>query len=987
MYASVILTRPTHRRLPPGSEPARDASWRSQTFAYRLPGHLADVASPGLLVQVPLQSGTALGVIASLGPLPPTGLAPEAIRDLVDVLDPLPVATTLQLDLAQWISDTYLAPLSQSLRLMLPPGLDDRTFVVVQRRPGPADRLSSEEAQLLRLLDLHAGRQRLGTLLGRLPDGEGEAILDRLADRGLVESRLALIPPRPAPPRIQYVGLLADDRSIEAALPRLGRASKQADLLMLLAHQVDTPVPLDFLCAQARCTPSAVQALARRGWLQVTAPRTLLVPVPSSDPEVSAGLRRAPRQEAALAALHRQPGPVDLAAFSAEQGMSPAVLRELEKKHLVRRIEEPPLVLLTLPREEIVDRVIELRGAEKERALLDALRGSGRRAWVGGLYAQTGADLPALHRLAERGLISLHAEAYDRPQPLASQAPPELSAEQDGVWASLQAGLAGGTSGGEPYAALLHGVTGSGKTEIYLRAIEHVLSTGRRALALVPEIGLTAQTLRRFEVRFPRRVALLHGQLSQGQRYDVWDAVRRGQVDVLIGSRTALFAPISRLGLIVVDEAHDGSYKQEEPIPLPAYHACEAALELGRLSGAAVLFGTATPELEMAYRARQGALRLLELPRRFALSPQPSAVAERAAPGLPPVRVVDLRQELRAGNRSIFSRALHQALAQTLQAGEQAILYLNRRGTATIVLCRDCGYVARCPDCGIPLSLHRPRATAAGEPGPHRRAGPEGLVCHRCNHREPAPAECPQCGGRHVRDFGLGTERVEAELKERFPAARLLRWDSDTASGADHERYLQAFLDHRADVLVGTQMIAKGLDLPLVTLVGVVSADTALNLPDFRAGERTFQLLTQVAGRAGRTGRGGQVILQTYHPDHYAIQAAAQHDYAAFYQKELSYRLRLGYPPFSRLVALRFQDVDPIHCQEEAQHLARWLGGEVRRSGAPIDLIGPAPCFFSLTAGRFRWQIVLRGADPAALLRDVILPSGWRIDVDPTSLL
>ena len=987
MYVSVILTRPTHRRLPAGSEPARDSSWRSQEFTYRLPDHLAEAASPGLLVQVPLQSGTALGVISSLEPLPPAGLAPEAIRDLVDILDPLPVATTLQLELARWISETYLAPLSQSLRLMLPPGLEDRTFVVVQRRPGPADRLSAEEAQLLRLLDKQAGRQRLSTLLGRFGAGEGDAILDRLTDRGLVESRLALMPPRAAPPRVQYVGLLADDRSIEKALPRLGRTSKQADLLMLLACQMDTPVPLDSLCAEAGSTPAAVYALARRGWVHVIAPRVLLVRVPNADPEVSAGVRRAPKQEAALAALDRQPGPVDLATFSAEEGISPGVLRELEKKHLVCRIEESPLVLLTLPGEKIVDKVIELRGGEKERALLDALRGSAGRAWVGGLYAQTGADLLALRRLAERGLVSLHADAYDRPQPLTAEAPPALSPEQDAVWASLEEGLGGKIAGAQPYAALLHGVTGSGKTEIYLRAIEHVLSTGRRALALVPEIGLTAQTLRRFQARFPQRVALLHGQLSQGQRYDVWDAVRHGQVDVLVGSRAALFAPISRLGLIVVDEAHDGSYKQEEPIPLPAYHACEAALELGRLSGAAVLFGSATPDLEMAYRARQGAVRLLELPRRFVSPVLPAVAVENAVPGLPPVRVVDLRQELRAGNRSIFSRALRKALAQTLEAGEQAILYLNRRGTATFVLCRDCGYVARCPACGIPLSLHRSRTSGAEEPAPRRRAGLEGLVCHRCNHREPAPVVCPECGGRHVRHFGLGTERVEAELQELFPAARLLRWDSDTASGADHERYLEAFLDHSADVLVGTQMIAKGLDFPLVTLVGVVSADTALNLPDFRAGERTFQLLTQVAGRAGRAGRGGQVIVQTYHPEHYAIQAAAQHDYAAFYAKELSYRHRLGYPPFSRLVTLRYQDVDPVHCQEEAQRLARWLGGEVRRSGASVDLIGPAPCFFSQTAGRFRWQIVLRGAEPAAFLRDVILPSGWRVDVDPTSLL
>ena len=535
-------------------------------------------------------------------------------------------------------------------------------------------------------------------------------------------------------------------------------------------------------------------------------------------------------------------------------------------------------------------------------------------------------------------------------------------------------------------------MTGSGKTELYLRALAATLAAGRRAIVLVPEISLTAQTVRRFEARFPGRVAVLHSQLSLGQRYAVWDRVRCGQADVLIGPRSALLAPITRLGLIVVDEVHDDSYKQWDPIPLPAYDARDVALALGRLCGATVLMGSATPDIVTYYQASLGTYALLELPHRIlSAAPPPSTGqttrntqhATHPTPhSLPPVRIVDLRHELQAGNRSIFSRPLQEALRATLAAGEQAILFLNRRGSATFVLCRDCGYVARCPRCDVPLTLHRV-APKQGSPEP---AG-QSLTCHRCNYREPAPQRCPSCGGRHIRHFGLGTERVEAAVHELHPQARLLRWDRDTATGPDHERFLQAFVDHRADVLIGTQMIAKGLDLPLVTLVGVISADTALYLPDYRAAERTFQLVTQVAGRAGRSRRGGQVIVQSYNPEHYAIQAAAGHDYAAFYRQELAYRRQLGYPPYSRLVALRFSDPDPGRCRAEAERLGRWLAAEIRRLGQQIDLIGPVPCFFERVSGRSRWQIVLRGPDPARLLHDVALPWGWRVDVDPVSLL
>jgi len=978
MFADVVVNRPTHRRPPPGSDPLRGDPSGAGTFTYRLPERLREAAAVGHLVQVPLGGSTALGVITGLGDAPPADLPAESIRDVAEILDPLPVVTPTQLDLARWIAAATLAPLSEAMRLMLPPALEARTFVVVRQvaeqgiATPPMQSLPPEEAAVLHLLHSRGGRSRLSTLLDQLPGEDPGAIVESLSARGLVDARYTLVPAKPAPPRVQYVRLLADDTQVEAALPRLGRSSKQADILLTLARRANAPLTLKELCAAADCGEGSVRALAEQGWLKVTPRRILLVALPAATAEGQATPGLPPQQQATLAALLDREGPVEPAEFRRTAGATAAVLAALEKKGLVQRITEEPLVLPAVPPEQMLERALALRGADKQRAVLSLLHGSAGRVWVGGIYAQTGATLDTLRDLAERGLVSLHAQEYDRPRPLGAEAPLTLTPDQEAVWQEIRQGLEASTAGASPFAALIHGVTGSGKTEIYLRALEATLAAGKRAIVLVPEISLTPQTVRRFEARFPGRVAVVHSQLSLGQRYAAWDQVRRGEADVLIGPRSALFAPIARLGLIVVDEAHDDSYKQAEPIPLPAYHAREAAMALGRLTGAAVLLGSATPDLVTYYRAQQGDYRLLELPRRIVAH---TGTGGRPAMGLlPPVRIVDLRQELRAGNRSIFSRPLQEALRRTLEAKEQAILFLNRRGAATFVLCRDCGHVVRCPQCDVPLTLH------------HLAAASE-LQCHHCNHREPLPDRCPKCGGRRIRHFGLGTERVEAAVHQLYPEARLLRWDRDTATGMDHEQFLQAFIDHRADVLVGTQMIAKGLDLPLVTLVGVISADTALHLPDYRATERTFQLLTQVAGRAGRSRRGGQVIVQTYNPDHYAIQAAAQHDYAGFYRRELAYRRQLGYPPFGRLVALRFSDVDPHRCRAEAERLGRWLRAEIKRLKLSAGLIGPAPCFLDRVEGRYRWQIVVRAPDPMPLLQDVALPWGWRVDADPVTLL
>lgn len=990
MFAQVVVNRPTHDRPPTGGDPLRGDTTRLISYTYRLPERLQATAVEGHLVQVPLGPSTALGVIVTLLDARPADLPPEIeIREVGEILDPLPAVTPTQIELAHWIAREYLAPLNQSIRLMLPPGLEARTFVVVSETGGADDSgaLAADERAALRFLRGQGGRARASVLLKRIPGDDPERVIHRLAEQGLVDARFTLVPPKPAPPRVRYARLLADDRAIEAALPRLGKPSKQADALLVLARRADAPLSVAELCELAGCTEGPVRVLAERGWAEITERRTWLVALPGAE---SADLGRAHKQAEALAALLDRSGPAELGEFLQETGVSTGIVSVLEKRGLAQRVTADPIVLLTLPPEQVLERVIELRGAEKLRAVLDVLRGTAGRVWVGGIYAQTGAKLSTLRKLAERGLISLHSEEYDHPSPTEPETPPRLTPDQEAVWREMERRMGRDETKGlgaedGRLVALVHGVTGSGKTEIYLRAVEATLAEGRRAIVLVPEISLTTQTVRRFEARFPGRVAVMHSQLSLGQRYAAWDRVRSGEADVVIGSRLALFAPMSRLGLVVLDEAHDGSYKQAEPIPLPAYHTRDAAIALGRFAGATVLLGSATPDLETYYQARQGTYQLYELPRRIVV-PVRRESRRMVTADLPPVRIVDLRQELRAGNRSIFSRALQEGLRQTLEAGEQAILFLNRRGAATFVLCRDCGYVARCPNCDVPLTYHYPVSVAGASPA-GRTAQAERLVCHHCNHREPAPAQCPECGGWRIRHFGLGTERVEEAVHEFFPDARLLRWDRDTASGLDHERFLQAFVEHRADVLIGTQMIAKGLDLPLVTLVGVISADTALHLPDFRAAERTFQLLTQVAGRAGRSRRGGRVLIQTYSPEHYAVEAASRHDYAGFYQQELTHRRQLGYPPHSRLIALRFSDRDPYRCRGEAERLGRWLAAEIRRLGLTADLIGPAPCFYSRVLGRYRWQILIRAPDPMPLLHDVSLPWGWSVDVDPIDLL
>jgi primosomal protein N' (replication factor Y) len=586
-------------------------------------------------------------------------------------------------------------------------------------------------------------------------------------------------------------------------------------------------------------------------------------------------------------------------------------------------------------------------------------------AWV---YAESACNLADLQELVERGLIVLHETEIwrdplekigNREQGLESDTALKLTSDQQAAWEQINRSFILPTS-----EFLLHGVTGSGKTELYLRATAEAIRRGKQAIILVPEIAITPQTVRRFLARFPGQVGLVHSRLSEGERYDTWRRARLGLLKVIIGPRSALFAPLPDVGLIVVDECHDGSYYQSEP---PFYDAATAARQYARLCGALCILGSATPSIVQRQQAERGEGVRLELPRRI------------VNPDLPPIQIVDMRAELKSGNRGIFSQALVDGLDEVLRKGQQAILFMNRRGTATYVFCRDCGYVAKCPQCDTPLTLHVDQS---------RR-----LTCHRCGYQRNMLEICPNCNGSQIRAYGLGSEKVETEVQALFPSARTLRWDWETTRQKDsHEIILGHFSAHRADVLIGTQMLAKGLDLPLVTLVGIVLAEVGLALPDPFAAERTFDLLTQVSGRAGRSSLGGRVVLQTFQPESNVIQAASRHDYAGFYQHELENRRALGYPPFGKLVRFEFRSLEAAKAEAEARATAgkitEWLAADDRRQ---TTLIGPAPCFFAKVGGWYRWQIVLRGPDPVSLLRnrklDGTSSKGWRVEVDPVSLL
>jgi primosomal protein N' (replication factor Y) len=605
----------------------------------------------------------------------------------------------------------------------------------------------------------------------------------------------------------------------------------------------------------------------------------------------------------------------------------------------------------------------------RQRALLEALAA----AEGAGAPGLAGAEAAHLHGsgtatgLVRRGLVV--AEIRERPRrPLALRPAgrrgtrpegSELTAPQAEALATILAAVRSRDS--RPL--LLEGVTGSGKTAVYAEAIAETISAGRPALVLVPEIALAMPLVDRLRAELDAEIAMLHSGLGEGERADEWRRIRAGEVHVVVGTRTALTAPLSDIGLIVVDEEHDAAYKSDRT---PRLQARDAALGLARLAGAAVVLGSATPSVESVGRVREGRYRHAVLPDRPAGAP-------------PRVEVVDLRAELASGNRGLLSASLSTALG-SLPPGERAILVINRRGTASVVVCRDCGHVQRCPECERSLVYHQAGVT---------------LRCHHCGTASPLASRCPACRSPRIRYLGGGTQRVEEEVKAAFPHLRVGRLDRDVAEhkGAV-QRVLDAFAEGRLDVLVGTSLVAKGLDIPEVTLVGVVSADVALNLPDERAAERTYQLLTQAVGRAGRGDLPGLAIIQSYQPDHPAIRAVATGDAAAFYDAELEVRRRFGSPPFGRLVKLTVGLLDRLAAEHEAAAMADRLRdvaaarASVSSAGPAlaVTVLGPAPAYVARRAGRWRWNVVLRGDRPLELV-DPPPGAPWSVDVDPDSLL
>ncbi len=559
----------------------------------------------------------------------------------------------------------------------------------------------------------------------------------------------------------------------------------------------------------------------------------------------------------------------------------------------------------------------------------------------------------------KRGKISMTSRIKEKPQKVTPTGPHVPNKEQQTVLDDINRCL----DQGRHEVFLLHGITGSGKTEIYLRAMESVLDRGKDGVILVPEISLTPQTVERFKSRFGEKVAVFHSKMLQSARFGEWQRIKEGKARIVVGPRSAVFSPLKDPGIFIVDEEHEPSYKQED---VPRYHARDVAIERARMAGSPVILGSATPSLESYHKAVKGEYRLVELTQR---------IHEKE---LPLVKLVDMRMDFdtRVG-KTVISRILEEALRKDISKQQQALIFLNRRGFSTFVICRKCGYVLKCPKCDSPMVYHQDKRH---------------LICHYCNVRIGPPKLCPSCNEDYLIYKGTGTEKVEEEIRNMMPGVRLARMDSDTMSKrGSHDRVLKDFKEHRTDVIVGTQMIAKGLDFPKVTLVGVVSADANLNLPDFRSGERTFNLITQVAGRAGRGDLGGEVIVQTYTPEHYAVRLAAKHDYNGFYNMEIESRRELGFPPFVHLVKITLR----ARKEDNVEKCARRLEATLKKKMPDIDMLGPAPSPLTKLRGYYRWNILVRAKGRGEIVKKLRTAlKGFRkgsgvfmaVDVDPMSM-
>jgi len=603
----------------------------------------------------------------------------------------------------------------------------------------------------------------------------------------------------------------------------------------------------------------------------------------------------------------------------------------------------------------------------KQKEVLLLLEDSGGRLPLSRVLSRVKCGSSVIKTLLLKKLVGLEDEEVFR-DPLARQDfalefPLQFTQEQQQAWQPIETAIREVPANRRHGAFLLHGVTGSGKTEIYLAALAETIRQGKRGICLVPEIALTQQITERFFARFPGRVAVIHSRLSAGEQYDGWRRISRGEFDVVVGPRSAIFAPQPGLGLIIVDEEHEWAYKQADK--MPRYHARDVAIHLAQLTGAVLLLGTATPDIGTYHGAMDNRLQLIELKER---------VSARGNSPLPEVTLVNMSEELKAGNRSIFSRLLHQQVTLSLEREEQVMLFINRRGLATFIECGNCGLVFSCRRCSGTLTYH---------------AAVNRMVCHHCRRTYAAALKCPVCAGVDIKYLGIGTETVEAECRRLFKTARVLRFDSDAVAGAKaYVKQLGMFRKREVDIMIGTQLIAKGLDFPGVSLVGVISADTGLNLPDFRSAERTFQLLCQVAGRAGRACVPGRAVIQSFKPGYYAIKYAAKHDYPGFYKQEIKYRAAFGYPPFSSIIRLVVSNLSEEKCSRQASLMANVLKQQIAVQGlAGVRLIGPAPAHLARLRGRYQMQIIILGQHLQGLLKDINFPAGWIVDVDPVGML
>lgn len=684
--------------------------------------------------------------------------------------------------------------------------------------------------------------------------------------------------------------------------------------------------------------------------------------------------KASPKSEAQaeiIRTLEELGGSADLDALRSKCGISRfgTIIRQLSNKGCVRitqSLELPkarPLIIkgLTLSDTDIDGRSL----TTAQTAILNELSKAEGVIPQSELLERAGTSLSPIRTLIDKGVIKkvdieVRRRTFD--SRATSNVRPELTSAQKNALAIIN--IPNDLTSGNK--TLVYGVTGSGKTEVYFQAIQEALEMGRSSICLVPEISLTTHLMNSYISRFGDQVAVLHSKLSTGERYDEWRRIERGEARVVLGARSAVFAPAGNLGLIVVDEEHESSYKQDRS---PRYNAKRVAEERCNIEDAALILGSATPSIESFYRASSGSIKLAVMDRRINDRPLASTIT------------IDQREEFNKGQKNIFSEALREAIEERLTRHEQAILFVNRRGYAHFMLCRTCGHTEKCPNCDVSLTYHAYSKT---------------LRCHHCDEVKPAPTVCPNCGSPYFRQFGIGTERVEEEARRLFPNARVIRMDADTTRRKNsHAKLLDIFRNGKADILVGTQMVAKGLDFHNVTLVGVISADTILNMPDFRAAERTFQLLTQVSGRAGRGDIPGEVYVQSFSPDHYAIRAAAKQDYLQFYEQEIQYRSELMYPPFSQLINILSQDIYPEKANQRLDWLANMLKGKLT-SG--IEIMGPVSAPIPKLRGLYRSHLLVRNRHPnGSMLQEVlheILDSmstadknSLIIDVDPLSML